>query len=310
MGDILVSVVIITYNSSSTICETLESVFNQSYNRLELIVSDDGSKDETVSIAKKWIRDHSTRFEHSEVITTPCNTGVPANLNRGIKVCKGDWVKTLAGDDLLLPDCIDKCILYIQSHPECNVVFSKMKYFRDTPKGRVILPLKVDLDNSCYAKSFVESDARMQFRLILRDDGVVQAPTAFYRFSFIAENPFPELYKYCEDYPMWLQLTRKGYKLDYMPEETVSYRFGDSLSNRKCDYYSKRFMTTLSLFFWNEAYTYFQEENLVEPYNKYRKRLLLYELSEAFTQNRPNKYHSLLIRIFNFLISKFAKYEL
>lgn len=67
--DPLVSVSIITYNSSSTILETLDSIYSQSYQNIELIVSDDCSTDNTVEICKKWIDEHKDRFVRVELLT-------------------------------------------------------------------------------------------------------------------------------------------------------------------------------------------------------------------------------------------------
>lgn len=310
MGDILVSVVIITYNSSSTICETLDSVFSQSYNRLELIVSDDGSKDETVSIARKWIKDHSNRFERAEVLTTPINTGIPANCNRGIRTAKGDWIKLIAGDDLLANDCVKICVNYVNSHQECNLLFSEMNMFKVKNGNKIFSKINSVFDNAAYLDDFNNGDAHHQFYLLLRDGNFISAPTAFFKSSFIKNNPYPEEYKCQEDYPMWLRLTHKGYKLYQISDVTVYYRISSSLSHRESDYYSRNYMRTRSSFFWNECIDFFKEENLIDAYNRYRKLLLLYELTEAFTQNKINIWNSLKRRLLIFVVGRMCKYEL
>jgi alpha-1,3-rhamnosyltransferase len=65
----LVSIVVITYNSSSYVIETLESIKAQTYQNIELIVSDDCSKDKTVDVCKKWIEKNKQRFVRTELIT-------------------------------------------------------------------------------------------------------------------------------------------------------------------------------------------------------------------------------------------------
>lgn len=310
MGDILVSVVIITYNSSFTICETLDSVFSQSYKRLELIVSDDGSKDETVNIAKQWIKDHSSRFERSEVLTTPYNTGVPANCNRGIRAAQGDWIKLIAGDDLLANDCVGTCINYVNKHQECNLLFSEMSMFKVVNGNKIFFKMDSVFDDITYLDDFNKGDAHHQFFLLLRDGCFLAAPTVFFKSSFVKSNPYPEEYKYEEDYPMWLHLTHKGYKVDQISDVTVYYRISSSLSHRDSDYYSRNYMRTRSLFFWNECIDFFKEENLIDAYNRYRKLLLIYELTEAFTQNKKNIWNSFKRRILFFFVCRMCKYEL
>ena len=80
----LVSIIVITYNSSKYVLETLESAYNQTYQNIELIISDDCSTDDTVEVCKKWVDEHKDRFVRSEIITTPVNTGIPVNCNRGL----------------------------------------------------------------------------------------------------------------------------------------------------------------------------------------------------------------------------------
>jgi alpha-1,3-rhamnosyltransferase len=84
----LVSVRVITYNSSKTVIETLDSIYNQTYPNIELIISDDCSKDDTVAICREWVNQHKERFARTEILTVPQNTGVSANINRSEKACR------------------------------------------------------------------------------------------------------------------------------------------------------------------------------------------------------------------------------
>lgn len=99
----LVSIVVITYNSSKFVLETLESIKFQTYENIELIISDDFSTDNTVKICQNWLDSNKERFQRSKIITASFNTGTPANCNRGLYKAKGEWVKFIAGDDIL--DC-------------------------------------------------------------------------------------------------------------------------------------------------------------------------------------------------------------
>ena len=85
MENPLVSIIVITYNSSKYVLETLESAKAQTYQNIELIISDDGSQDETVELCEKWLAENKDRFIDSQIITVEKNTGIPANCNRGVK---------------------------------------------------------------------------------------------------------------------------------------------------------------------------------------------------------------------------------
>ena len=78
----LVSVCVVTYNSAATIVDTLESIKAQTYQNLELVVSDDCSKDDTVKVCREWIAANKDRFAAATVIESEVNTGVSANCHR------------------------------------------------------------------------------------------------------------------------------------------------------------------------------------------------------------------------------------
>lgn len=80
----LVSVVVVIYNSSQTVIETLESIKAQTYKNIELVISDDDSKDTSVEICKKWVEKNKNRFVRTKIITHTPNTGTSANMNREI----------------------------------------------------------------------------------------------------------------------------------------------------------------------------------------------------------------------------------
>ncbi len=85
----LVSICVISYNSSEFVLETLESAKRQSYEYIELIISDDGSEDHTVELCDQWLKNNGACFHSTELITVPKNTGIPANCNRAVKSAKG-----------------------------------------------------------------------------------------------------------------------------------------------------------------------------------------------------------------------------
>ena len=103
----LVSIAVITYQSSPYVVETLESIAKQTYRNIELIISDDGSNDGTVDVCMEWLSVNGNRFVRTEVLTVPANTGTSANYNRAEDACRGDWVMTVDGDDMLFPDAVD-----------------------------------------------------------------------------------------------------------------------------------------------------------------------------------------------------------
>ena len=221
----LVSIIVITYNSSKFVLETLESVKAQTFQNIELVVSDDSSSDETVEICKKWVNKNKERFVSTECLTSSKNTGISSNANRGIKVSKGEWIKLIAGDDTLLPTCIDDNINFVQNNKHIEVCHSKLRMYNDNFS---------DSNFICETNWLPEvmtselSTAKEQFNLLIFKCNV-SAPTVFIKKGLITKfGGFDESIPQCEDWPMWINFTRKGYKIYFLDKATVNYRISSN----------------------------------------------------------------------------------
>src|SRR5579863_8213170 len=97
----LVSVVMPTYNSAKWVTDTLDNLILQTYPHIELIVVDDGSRDETVSIVRNKL---TKDFKHPwQIIELGSNRGPSAARNVGLRAASGSWVQYLDSDDLIAP---------------------------------------------------------------------------------------------------------------------------------------------------------------------------------------------------------------
>lgn len=211
----LVSITVITYNSSKYIIETLESIKNQTYQNIELIVSDDCSKDNTVFIVKDWIEKNKDRFVDTQLITSSENTGIPANKNRALSVVKGIWLKSIAGDDLLLENCIKENIEYTATNPEARIIASNLKVINENGEQ-----INEQLQNEFCLKLTV----KQQYERILRYFFLL-SPGIFLKTDVIKENNYyNETYRWIEDYPFYLKVLKAGNKIYYLNSFTVKYR--------------------------------------------------------------------------------------
>lgn len=216
----LVSIIVITYNSSKYVLETLESAKAQTYQNIELIVSDDCSTDNTVEICREWIEKNKKRFLRTELITSEKNTGIPANCNRGVKAAQGEWVKLIAGDDILLYDCIENYIEYVNEKINRRVVFAKFLRFEEScGEKKFYQPLYYG-----YKRFYSDKkNAHVQYKILLRRN-FGHGPTIFIEKKMLEEiGGFDEKYKF-EDLPLCLNLTQHGTKLYFMDKITVWYR--------------------------------------------------------------------------------------
>ena len=110
----LVSVVVLAYRSADTI---IESIKKQTYPKIELIVTDDCSPDNTVEVVENWMRDNKGCLSDMKLVTTEKNTGLPSNINRGLRAATGMYYKGIAGDDYLTEDAIEKYVDFCEKNP-------------------------------------------------------------------------------------------------------------------------------------------------------------------------------------------------
>lgn len=313
-NSINVTVGVLTYNSASTVIETLESIKAQTYKNVELIVSDDCSKDDTIAICRQWLKENESYFIRTEIITVEHNTGLPSNGNRIGQASKGQWVKLIAGDDLLEPDCIEQLVRYVVDNPCANVVFSRITHFTYNFEGdmnRGMITPSIDV-----VRAFNSKDAKGQLVSLLNDDSILPAPSVFFRTKFFKEHPYLEKYKNEEDYPLWITLTYEGFRLNVIESPLVLYRIGTSISRPKNYYYSPLYFQSRNQFFWDYCYGIYKEnkdehwKDIEKGYNKYRKFLLFCELVDALTQNNKTRWHSFIVRTINKFLQKFVRFTI
>jgi glycosyltransferase involved in cell wall biosynthesis len=107
----LVSVICLSYNHEAYVVEALNSVINQTYPNIELLIADDCSSDHSVGVIQDWLQNHpNIYFSANEK-----NLGNTKTFNQLAKKTKGEFIIDLAADDVLLPDCIEKQVTTFQN---------------------------------------------------------------------------------------------------------------------------------------------------------------------------------------------------
>ena len=127
----MIAIVIPLYNKENQIANTLQTVFNQTFQDFEIVIVNDGSTDKSVEEVEKF-NDARIRLIHQE------NAGVSAARNRGIKETKYDLIALLDADDEWKPEYLQEQINLINNFPECNVFACAYEYRDDKGKSRQI----------------------------------------------------------------------------------------------------------------------------------------------------------------------------
>lgn len=225
-----ISIVVVTYNSGKYVTETLDSIANQSYTgEIQLIVSDDCSQDDTVLICKNWLRDHKDRFPDATIILSTSNTGISGNYNRALKEVNGLWVKYIAGDDILTPDCMLEFVA---------------ETFRTDDKFIMcrLQPFDSDGDRAprMRAEGIMECDVKGQEKVLSELSYIIEGPSFFLETATLRQlGAFDEAYPYVEDWPLAMKYAYNGYHIHLLKKELVRYREYQSVSKEGSIYYQK-----------------------------------------------------------------------
>lgn len=118
----LVSVLVPVHNQEKFITDCLDSVLEQDYPNIELVILDDGSTDHSAAIATKWIDQNGSRLASAQIHQQE-NRGVCATFNRLVALSKGEFVAPLAADDFLLPGGIRRRAEALGKHDAWLAVF-------------------------------------------------------------------------------------------------------------------------------------------------------------------------------------------
>lgn len=291
--DILVSCTVVSYNSAETVIETLESIKAQTYQNIELIVSDDCSTDNTVELCREWIAANKERFVRAVLLTVEKNTGVAGNDNRALAECRGVWQKGIAADDKLLPNCVEDFMNFVKDHPEAKWVSSRIRKYNGFFEEKYCIG-----QGLAASLSFFEKDAMGQLRY-LAISNVVYAPSLFYNLSFKRLIGIDSSYMF-EDLPFYVDALERGYKCYFMDKETVCYRVHQSLSNSGTNLFNYK----------NElVFRRYRKERLLKYLNKKQKKGLLmsWKTQDFFYYSRMNKkspFNEWLYKNINKIIAK------
>ncbi|WP_009632266.1 glycosyltransferase [Synechocystis sp. PCC 7509] len=199
----LVSVIIPAFNSEKTIQETIESVLNQTWKNLELIVVNDGSQDATLDVIA------SIKDPRLTVLSYP-NSGVSASRNRGISQAKGEFISFLDADDLWTLDKLETQLKALQDNPQAGVAYSWTDHIDDNSK-LLRAGAHYIINGDVYAE-------------LLKSNFVANGSNILVRAQALREiGGFNQSFTPAEDWDMYLRLASR-YHFVAVPSAQILYR--------------------------------------------------------------------------------------
>lgn len=227
----VVSVVCLCFNHERFVRQALQSVIDQTYHPIQLIVVDDQSSDHSVEVIKKFLLLHpSVTF-----VALPGNLGNCRAFNAGLRHATGDYVIDLAADDVLLPDRVARGVQLLEEKKDYGVQFSDAEIIdeHDAVQGRHSDRFPHDTIPS--GDIFVKVLSRY----------FINSPTMMMRKSvFDALGGYDESLAY-EDFDFWVRSSRQ-FKYIYTPEVLIRRRaLSTSMGRRQYEPGSSQLKSTL-----------------------------------------------------------------
>jgi glycosyltransferase involved in cell wall biosynthesis len=212
-GNPLVSMLVLSYNQSRFVLETLESVEAQTYKATQLIIVDDCSSDDSVPTIERWVNENEincTFIRHTK------NQGICKSLNDALTVATGKYVSIVASDDVWLPDKIAQQVEMMESQPDrVGVIYSDA--FQIDEWGRA-LPNMFIADH----RRLPEMPQGEVFSVLLEANFIPAMTTLIRRSCYDVVGLYDEDLPW-EDWDMWLRLARH-YSFLYSPTPSAKYR--------------------------------------------------------------------------------------
>jgi glycosyltransferase involved in cell wall biosynthesis len=198
----LVSIVTPSYNKGRFIEETILSVKNQTYPRIEHIVIDGGSTDNTLDIIKKYEHTYDMRW-----VSEPDN-GQSDAINKGWRMAKGEILGWLNADDTYMPWAVETAVKFLNDHPDVSMVYGDCNIINESG----------EISGKCQAKE-------CNLKEMLCGENIIPQPAAFFRSEILHKVGNLDIKLYLAmDWDFWIRIGLSGLKLSYIPQLLANFR--------------------------------------------------------------------------------------
>ena len=227
----LISVLIPTYNSELYIKSTLESILNQTYKNLEIIVIDDASTDSTLNIVKKY------RDKRIKLYSNDKNLGIAKNMNKGIKLSRGKYLAIMDADDWSYPYRIEEEVQLMEENPEIVLCSGYMDICDENLKFK-------------NTRTYPTTDKEIRKAIVRYDP--ISHPASMWRMSELLKTGlYNDKFPICRDYDLIVRISEFG-KYQNIPKPLIKYRV------RKDSETGKRIRQTQWYSFYIQMKAYFE----------------------------------------------------
>jgi len=200
-----VTVIMSVLNGEKYLRESIDSICNQTLDKFEFIIIDDGSNDNTQRI----LQEYSKKYSYIKIITNEENLGQSISKNKAIKIAKGKYIASMDGDDIAHPKRLQKQADYLESHHDIYLVGSNTNIIDH--EGSLKIKLRENGGNVTINNILKNKKNPCHSTIMFRNIG---SSTVLYRNKII----------YVQDKDLYLRILESGFKIYILREKLLNYR--------------------------------------------------------------------------------------
>jgi len=209
-----VSVLMAVHNGEKFVQEAIASLYGQTYQDFELIVVDDGSTDGTPEVLQQVKDSRTFIYRNAE------NQGLTKSLNKGLRLCRGDYVARMDADDVSAPERFARQVAFLEGHPDVALVGTP--YHHIDAQGTVTAQIEVPSEDDQIREALKEKNCFGHGTIMAR------------RSALVACGGYDERFVWAQDYDLWLRMAEK-HRLANLGEPLYYWR-----STEECISHAKR----------------------------------------------------------------------
>ena len=202
-----VSILLPVYNAEKYLSEAIDSVLAQTLIDWELLLIDDGSTDNSIKI----LEEYAAKDSRIKIYNNDNNLGLIATLNRGVELCKGDYIARMDADDIMVSNRLEKQVLFLEHNRSYGMC------------GTNAITIDENGDEIGHIIN-LSSDELLRINLLFSVPFV--HPSIMFRKEIFNDIEYDLEYKHVEDYDLWVRFSTE-WKIANLPEFLFKYRWHD-----------------------------------------------------------------------------------
>lgn len=218
----MISIIVPCYNSEQYISETIDSIKNQTYDKWECIIVNDGSTDNSLDIIQT-----KTHNDDRFCVVNIAHSGVASARNLALSMSKSKYILPIDSDDILMPDYVNNGVNFLENHQDCSLYYASVQYFG--------------------ISNFIEKPRWKTYPMMLKYDCLCVSGI-YRREHALNVGGYNETLEAMEDYDFWIRYLYHNDNIHISNEIGFKYRFhADSRHNSVSDKRKKEIRSEIIL---------------------------------------------------------------